>query len=289
VLAGGVASGWRPVAGGFSAQPVDLDGVESLAADGTGTLWLVADGALHRRDTDGTLRAIDFPAPLSEVWALGAADLWLTDGESWWHHAGGTYRPVEGVPAGATAGVDTLGRLLIRSVEGLARVSLDRGVVFLGLADGSRVDLDTTVTLAPSFADLVEGVEASIDGAALEVEAGPWRVSVGAEALGDGDHRLDVSIEYADGERADASVFFYKGDVAPVTWDADLEPLYEARCDYCHGASGGAHRLDSPEAWELDIDRILDAVESGRMPRLPPRLNDAEIHLIERWRAGGFQ
>ena len=288
VLAGGVASAWVDGSAGFSAQPLDLDDVQSLAIDGTGTLWVVADGLLHRRTTDGALRQIDFPAPLLAVFA-GGADLWLSDGSLLWHHAGGTFRAVEDVPEGEVLGVDPIGRLLLATPEGLVRVATGRPVVFLGLSDGSRVDLATTVTLAPSLADGVVQVEASLDDDPLAVTADPWRLTIAAEALADGDHRLDVVVTYADDEVADASVFFHKGNLAPVTWGADIQPLYQSRCDYCHGASGGAHRLDTLQAWELDLDRILDAVQEARMPRLPPPLDESEIGMIERWRAGGFR
>lgn len=289
VVAGGVASAWVEAADGFSARPLDVDDVQSLAIDGTGTIWVVAGSLLHRRATDGGLRQIDFPVPLAAVFAGGSADLWLSDGSLLWHHAGGTFRPVEDVPEGDFLGVDSIGRLLVATPEGLVRIALGRPVVFLGLSEGDRVDLATTVTLAPSLAEEVVEVEASLDGDPLAVLADPWRLTIPAEDLADGDHRLDVVATYADDDVANASLFFHKGNLAPVTWEADILPLYGSRCDFCHGPSGGAHRLDTSQAWELDIDRILEAVEQGRMPRLPPQLDESEIGMIERWRSGGFQ
>jgi hypothetical protein len=106
----------------------------------------------------------------------------------------------------------------------------------------------------------------------------------------DGAHHLDVAAEY-DGVRdpVEASLYFSVGEFEPATWTLDVEPLFVDHCKKCHGPDGGAHRLDSAERWQNDIDRILEMTTEQRMPLPPnPPLTAEEIQIIQSWRAGGF-
>jgi len=288
-LADGTVHAWLPRGKAFEARPLDLPGVQSMAIDGSGTMWLVAGDTLLRRDIDGALVELAFPQPLQAVFAGNrGADLWLSDGKALWHHAAGTFSPVAGQPDGDPVAVDELGRLLISADEGVTRVSVGRALVFLGLEEGDALEQITAVTFAPALPDTVETVQAVLGKADLEVQENPWRVTLDPATLSDGDHRLEVTTTYADGGVSLSTLYFHKGALVPSTWGGQIEPLFQDRCNYCHGADGGAHRLDSALAWKTEIDDVLQAVRTGAMPRLPPRLTEDEIAMIERWRAGGF-
>ena len=78
-------------------------------------------------------------------------------------------------------------------------------------------------------------------------------------------------------------------EVRVPRWSGDVLPLYQSRCDACHGPRGTARRLDDVVTFASQIDLIVAAVRDGRMP-LPPNdpLTAAEIDLIERWRDAEF-
>ena len=68
-----------------------------------------------------------------------------------------------------------------------------------------------------------------------------------------------------------------------------ISPLFQNKCEVCHGLRGSARLLNALQLWRTDIDRILTSVRDGKMPLPPsPALSGAEIEQIEGWRAVGY-
>jgi hypothetical protein len=321
--ADGVASLWIAAGGqlwalvpdtGAAGAPVFAGRVElddapatGLGVDALGNLWLAgADGSLRRRVADGERwETIPLETPIVSITASPAAlDVWLAAAGELIHQKNDLYYNFSNAPApapGAALAVDPAGRLLVPGPAGLDRVSTGRPVVFLGLPDGSRLDVVTTVDLAPSLAARVVSIVATLDGAPVDVTPDPYHVVLDPLALADGAHELDVTAVYDDtvpkpcdsvqGDNCHdghGSLAFTVGLFEAPTWAADIEPIHAASCNLCHGPDGKAHLMDTPASWQAQIDRIIELVTSGDMPRTGDRLTPEEIGKITGWRAGGF-
>ena len=78
-------------------------------------------------------------------------------------------------------------------------------------------------------------------------------------------------------------------DVEPPGWAEDVEPLFLAHCEQCHGATGFAHPMFTRDIWIEEIDLILTNVSTGAMPLPPnPPLGEVDIQRIEAWQDAGF-
>ncbi len=275
--------------GGLRAWPVreGAGAVAALAVDGAGQAWVVVDGALYRAaDPD----PIPLPVAVRDLAAApGVPDLWLAAADGLWQARDGRFRPVEGVPPPATLAPDAGGAVLVASPEGLFRVHPGRHLDVAGVRDGEALAAAAVLEVRPSEPENVDAVTLSLDGAAPFALAAGWTWALDPAALGDGPHALEIAVTWRDGERARARRRFSVRLVGPPTWEADVQPLYAAHCDACHGPRGYAHRLETSASWRAEIDRILAAVRARRMPLAPnPPLGAADIDRIEAWRAAGF-
>ena len=91
-----------------------------------------------------------------------------------------------------------------------------------------------------------------------------------------------------DGEHLTTSgLVFFTGELPDATWDADIRPLFQERCQACHSADANTPLPDAA-AWERNIDNIIDEVSSGAMPLGGDPLTVDEIALIRGWKRGGY-
>lgn len=112
---------------------------------------------------------------------------------------------------------------------------------------------------------------------------------VSFSALADGLHTLELTARTTDGVDARRLVHFQLEAAAgvQVSWQRDIRPLSELRCNKCH-SNGTQPPLGTYEQWKQEGERAAAAVRDRRMPADGP-LNAAGIQLIERWVSGGEQ
>lgn len=277
----------------------------ALAVDAVDDLWApLADGAdpalglsgdLRRRLPDGRWQWFRLPSPVTDLVAGSAT--WLVTDDGLVRNALDTWSAVDVAlePDDSLVSVDALGRLLVAGPTGLRRISVDRPVATLGLADGDAIEDLTTVSFLPSLSERAASLALTLDGTPLDaspVDLDPrraWTTVLDPALLDDGAHELTVTVTWDDGhDDSVRSVFFSVGAFVPPGWAADIEPINAASCLSCHSPNGGAHLLDTRARWEGEIDGILDTVVSGAMPLSGDKLDAEQIRLIELWRAGGF-
>ena len=75
---------------------------------------------------------------------------------------------------------------------------------------------------------------------------------------------------------------------AEVTWSGRLESFNRANCMRCHDGTGGARNLSGIEEWRNQIDLIIDAVVSQRMPQDGRSLVGGSPSLVTAWKEGGM-
>ena len=127
-----------------------------------------------------------------------------------------------------------------------------------------------------------------MNGAAVELDE--WSLLLDPLDFEDGPQSLEFVVAYDDAlEPIQTSFLFSVGEFIPPTWVEEIEPLFERECAECHTDSGVSRPLDTPAAWQADLDLIFFNLEGGRMP-LPPRdpLTLSEIQLVRSWAAGNF-
>ena len=122
---------------------------------------------------------------------------------------------------------------------------------------------------------------------ALETTGPPWQVTVNPADFTEGEPRLlDAAVTWADGTTAATSAEL-RGALGEVTWDDDIQGLYETSCAQCHAGDADTV-LNTPERWKGLIDSIIAQVESGAMPLGEERLSVDDIDRIKAWMTAGF-
>ncbi len=285
VAVGETSEGWAPVA--------TLDGVtgSSIAVDGAGLMLATTpDGLLVRRE--GAWSAWSLPSSNLRVLAnplrVGA---WVAGDDALWWTNGDYFVEMSALPEDArlpddARTVDAVGRLLLASDGGLTIVAERPTVAVVGLRNLASIDGETTVSAQTTPADGVGSVTMEVDGAALDVTDGAATLDPFV-FLDDDTHRLEAVATWQDGVQAVGLLDFTVASVGTATWVDNVEPLFQARCAKCHAGSTQT-RLDSAEAWETNVDRILDDVTQRRMPLGGPALTGGEISVIRAWQEGGF-
>lgn len=285
VLSAGQLYGVTLDAASAHPQAFDAD-IGSLATASDGTLWIVVQGTLHSRATSEDWRAHDAIVDAVRVVAADDGAVWIETMDGTWRHHDGEFREVRGVPrpvhSAATEGSVLAG-------ERLTRVFPTLSITFTGLDEGALVRNATEVALKPLLAERLVSLEATLDGAAIDIGTGPWSVRIDPTALTDGTHILSATATYDDGATV-TSVRRFSYFAGPVpNWQDDVAPLFAEHCEVCHGARASARKLDTIALWREEIDLILFNVREGRMPLMPNRaLTAAEIGVIEGWAAAEF-
>jgi len=283
--------------GGFTAHPRAGDfEATGLALDSYDTLWASSGGGLWGRWPDGTEEVLDLPFASLDVHSNArSGELWISTDQGLWLHETGTFQPIDNAPTGSLLAVDSVGRALLSSEDGLFRLSAGRPLLFLGIVDGTELSESASLHLLPTVTEDFSGVTATLDGVALPLDSvDGFSVVLDPDLLSDGAHELAAVATYGEGDEVTASLYFSVGEFVPPTWSADIEPLFVADCALCHSATsgatsaGGGHPMDSLAAWQTEIDDILDAVLNERMPLNDDPWSEEKISLLEDWRAGGF-
>lgn len=276
--------------GALHAGEVQLElTVDQMVADGRGYLWLRTGDVVHALRTDRRLITYDLPFAATGIYAdPGGPDLWIQGAGEVWHHARGTFRPVEGIPAGSALGAGANGVLLVSSSSGLSRLRARHQIALAGVEDGARIADTTNIEILAEDPESVTEVTAALDGEDILVSGDPPTITVAPDEVGFGAHTLDVTVKYGDGTLdATLRVVFQVG--VDATWAEHVRPIYQARCAMCHGAAGPAPTLlDSRQLWQENITTIIDNTRDGRMPLGGERLDGDTIALIEAWAATGF-
>jgi hypothetical protein len=265
-----------------------VDAVD-MTSDGSGLLWIVANGTLYALGLDRVLVEYELPFEPTALHATsGSGDLYIETTSGLWHAMNGEFRPVAGIEADAQLAPGIDGEIFATSTAGLTRVRSRHRVRVLGLEAGERLVGPTTIEIDVPFADRSTGVEASIGSDPMTVLDAPLRVEVDPTSLSIGAHELVVTVRYGDGTLPVVlRIPFQVG--LDANWNEDVRPIFEARCAMCHGEGGSAPtRLDSKTAWQANIETILFNVRERRMPLGQMPLEADTIALIEAWSAAGF-
>ena len=275
---------------GLQAWAVDAEArIEAVAVNDDGGVWLSMAGALWHLAADGTWQDFALPFTITGLAASSAApDVWINAGGTLWQHRDGRFRPVEGIPAYASLRAEADGSVLLFGDDGLHRVRPGRFVRLTGVDATTVVDRELTVVIEPTRPDQVTTVEQTLDGGAPTPIAGPpWQITLSPATLPEGRRTLRVAVTYNDGERIEVEATFRVQ--GPPNWQDDIEPIFIAHCEQCHGPRGGAHIMDSMEIWIEEIDDIIDAIIGNRMPLPPnPAVPADQLELIRSWRDTGF-
>ncbi len=246
-------------------------------------LWTAGAQGVHRwRAGELVSVRLGGAAPGAARMAMSGPNVWvLADGVLWrlWEEGGGWSAQI------ALASPDFVARWVAAGPSGDAWLSDGGRVVRVSPDDAFAYALPEHVGLAAAGDDVWVWGEDALwrwSGDALWPAAGVGGVT-GVVALGSG----SALVVGATG------LVRISGDAppsAPVpTWSADVQPLFEAACEMCHGARSNARRLETREAFAADIDSILTAVREARMP-LPPNepLTAGDIEMLDRWRRADF-
>jgi len=267
---------------------VDLQ-VTSMATDGLGDLWLVADESLYRLTSERDLERFVLPVTPSRVEASEIGpDLWVEGEGGLWHLADDLLRFVEITLAEeSTLRAEGDGTILVAGGTGLSRYRARRSLELGGITDGSRITGTTQVAIMPEAGD-VANVRAYLDGESIRVLEEPLALELEPLRIGEGSHRLRVEVEYMDGTLP-AFLEYTLVVGQNVTWSNDVLPIMEQHCARCHGSEESAStRLDTRQTWIDNADSIIYNVREGRMPLDDQPLLASEVDLVLAWKASGF-
>ncbi|NMO16075.1 hypothetical protein HPC49_26640 [Pyxidicoccus fallax] len=281
------------------------EGVESLAGLGPGVgspgeLWLLTNQGLLRRSRDGW-RRVELDERPSRIlgagrflWAKAGGSLLLHDAET------NTWGRAADLDTGDFdfLAVDESGCAWVRL--GGRAVAVSRAPVprVLGLYQGMQVVEDGLVVRAvmpPGTAPTqvffqVDGKDVPTTGPEFSLgglEADGTHRAYSFAGLSAGRHVVAVVARFEDGTEAKRTVpFDYQPlSTEPLSWAADIRPIYESRCKQCH-ETGPARALNTYELWKANAALITASVRDQRMPADGP-MDPQLITRIQRWAASG--
>jgi hypothetical protein len=276
-----------------------------------GELWVLTGGGLLQHTPEHGFVVVDLPAPGRALLGAGRY-VWVQAGDRLLRYAADSGkwgelspRRVEPQPLAA----DASGCLWLRAGEESLAVC-DAGVPrVLGLFEAGRVFLpDVALSARVAAADAPLGLSFVLDDGerierpleqaqkradgSLEFALGGFDASGAVQSysfagLPAGQHTLTVTTrrEAASGVRQ-LHFEMRSSESAPLSFAADIAPIFETRCAKCHKGSGPGHTLDTYNVWAAEKAKIVAAVLELRMPADGP-LDPSQIESIQRWAAGG--
>lgn len=165
----------------------------------------------------------------------------------------------------------------------------------VGFTDGETVTrTQLSLRVFPPLPSAVSAVEFRMDGASLgRVTAAPFGWGEGGAAsrefptLAFGDHAVTMLISYRGAPDLQLTRrFTYLSPLGRVpTYDADIAPLYTARCARCH-STGVARDLRGYDRLHDQAPLVAQAVGARRMPP-DLAIDTPTIQLVTAWVAGG--
>ncbi|WP_394832684.1 hypothetical protein LVJ94_39890 [Pendulispora rubella] len=254
-------------------------------------LTLVSEGTIR------TYRDAGIPGPLGGgggwAWVGWNGQILRTDGETWESLAKDVVLG-QGARLAVDGGTGTFA-LVLDGAGGVWRIQADGALFLSGLANGAAV-FDTKLELeaSPAERDALERVSFALDGKDVASRtAPPWGWGTDGvrpadlASIGFGTHRIDVRARFGDGrERTRTLRFDYRSPIGRIpTYDADIAPLYDAKCGSCHTAGVGrgvARDLSSYERLSGQAAAVRRAVRQGRMPP-DLRLDPVSTSLFTAW------
>ncbi|MBL8923509.1 MAG: hypothetical protein JNJ54_31940 [Myxococcaceae bacterium] len=241
-------------------------------------LWLQSGDGLYRYDADARMwtnaKGLEAVPRLLAVDAAGSA----------WVRVGGSTLSIAPTPALRLTGVYQ--NQVIHEPEAVVELVVPQRLMLESLSwrfdDGEPRTVD--VTKGRAGAPPQQALTFHTLGG-LEPSGRPKFISFGV--LTDGLHTLEVSARTADGVDSKRLVHFdlEASAVVQVSWQRDIRPLSQARCDKCH-STGTQPDLSSYEQWKTFAAACANAVRDRRMPADGP-LDAAGIQLVQRWVTGG--
>lgn len=264
---------------------VAMPGLQALAASADAA-WALADHTLVRVDRDGPV-VWDLGQPIVSVLAharVPGAWVALQDG-GWAHllHGQATALPDQAI---RHASADPAGGLLVAGPDGVTRL-VPPGGAWVGAVDGGTLTAPATLRVWPSVRARAATLSAWLDDTPLQVDG--LAVTLNPEAYPPGPHTLRAELVLDNGDLADVPDLTLVTDgPTSITWDTHIGPLHARACAVCHD-DGTETVLAGRADWEAQIDAILDAVSSQRMPLTGAKLTAVEMDRIAQWRDGGFE
>lgn len=300
--------------------PADLaGGVAALAglaptAASPGELWAITQKKLWRFH-QGLWAPYELPKAPKELKAAGRF-LWLRAGDGLFRYdadaaAWGEAKGLEAAPTLLAA--DASGAAWVRVGEATLAVSDGLTPRVLGLFQNEKIygTEAPIVALVPAsatpegvFFKVDEGAEAEVTAMAALPGEGPLSGTLyfsmgGREAggavrpasfitLADGPHSVTVTARYPDAVLVKRVLYFTlsSGATGTVSYDADVKPIFEARCAKCH-TMGPGRDLTTFDLWKMNSTLIVNSVKDKRMPADGP-LDPSFIQKIARWVNGGM-
>ncbi|HET6338781.1 MAG TPA: hypothetical protein VFG30_36430 [Polyangiales bacterium] len=241
-------------------------------------VWLQTSEGLFRYDADaerwGKVERLD--EPLSLLAADASGSVWIKAAERSLTLSSGSIPRLFGIFEGARVyDADVHVRAQIAGTDPPERVS------FL-LDDGEEVEREADDGLPG------EGTVATLDYALGGFDAAGREQSYSLAGIGAGMHTLIVRAHFASGvEQRKLHFDFRSGSAQPLSFAADVQPIFDERCAKCH-TSGPGHALGGYDQWVAEKERIVRAVVELRMPADGP-LDPSQIQTLQRWAAGGAQ
>lgn len=241
-------------------------------------LWLQSGDGLYRYDADSktwtSARGLEAVPRLLGVDAAGSA----------WVRVGDRTLSISATPPVRLSGL--FAGQLVAEPEGTLQVIVPSEVALEALtwrfddADPKTVELAKGLLGAPPQQNLRFHSLAGVD------SAGRLK-HVSFAALTDGLHTLELNARFPGGVESRRLLHFELAASASieVSYQRDIRPLAEARCDKCH-AVATEPELKTYAQWKDAAASIAAAVNQRRMPADGP-LDAASIQLVQRWVSGG--
>ena len=260
-----------------------------LVADSSDRLWLLGtDGTVASRGGDRAWRVHDAVEGVTRMSGQAASSLvWFQTTDGIVRFDGDEFRMVQGI-SGQLVGAGREG-IMVADSDGLHRYFAERRIEVLGLPAGEPLVEPTRLWIRLSEPASIRSVSIRIDDVPVTASRPKWAFEVDPANFADGSHRLEVVVEYDDGQRVEATAEFGVFVGPPPNWVDDIEPLFVQHCALCHNSQGSARVLEGSQSWIDLIDTILSFVRTGQMPLPPnPSLSLEEVERIEGWKAAGF-
>ncbi|HKP60440.1 MAG TPA: hypothetical protein VJV78_27125 [Polyangiales bacterium] len=289
---------------------IGLAGV-SASPDSGGELWLITARGLFHLAKQGWINHQTTGAP--EALLASGRYVWLKTSEGLFRYDADVERwgEIEGLHGSLTLlAADASGTVWVKLAD--QSLALSHGSVprVFGIFEGARVyDSDIQVraqilgTQAPERVSFLlddgeeverdaqdgrpgEGTVATLEFALGGFDAAGHERSYSLAGIGAGMHTLSVRAHFAKGMQQRKLHFdFRSGSAQPLSFAADVQPIFDTRCAKCH-TSGPGHALGGYDQWVAEKERIVRAVVELRMPADGP-LDPSQIQTLQRWAAGG--
>ncbi len=293
LLSGGTLYAVQSTQDGVGAWRVRGDlTAQDLAVDAVGNVMLRdAAGDLHLRAPDGSWHWIRLDAPVETVaGAQQSQEIWLQVAGVWRIWSEGRFRAVSTIPTGTLAGLGPDGWALFTSQDSLAVARVRSRVTLSGVpSDGVLLEAVTVGVGGEDAADIRRVKMQVDDNPEQDVLLPNPSFILNPNALGVGSHTVRVTVGFrAEALSATARARVNVVEVRDPTWTLDIQPLFQERCNRCHGTRGSAHRMETSAIWQEEITDIMAALRAGRMPLNSNALSAGQIALIEQWATVGF-